>query len=77
MTYTPGVSGLTINVTVSAVAPGAGTPSGTVTFKAGGKVLGTATLSGGTASMTSSIVPKAGTTLRWSIAGMRTSSLAV
>jgi hypothetical protein len=35
--------------TVTAVAPGGGTPSGTVQFEAGSQILGTASLSGGTA----------------------------
>jgi hypothetical protein len=36
---------------VTPVSPGTGTPTGTVTFKAGSKVLGTAKLSGGTATL--------------------------
>ena len=36
---------MTLTAVVSAVAPGAGTPSGTVTFKDGATVLGTRTLS--------------------------------
>jgi hypothetical protein len=42
----PSVSGrsVTFTATVSANEPGSGTPTGTVTFKDGGKVLGTATL---------------------------------
>jgi hypothetical protein len=38
---------VTFTATVVAVAPGAGTPTGTVTFKNGGAALGTGTLSGG------------------------------
>jgi hypothetical protein len=41
---------VTFTVTVSAAAPGAGTPSGTVTFLDGTTTLGTASLSGGSAS---------------------------
>ncbi len=37
-------SNVTFNATVSPVAPGSGTPAGTVTFKEGSTVLGTATL---------------------------------
>jgi uncharacterized repeat protein (TIGR01451 family) len=45
---------VTFTATVSAVAPGAGTPDGTVTFSDGAAVLGSATLSGGVASLTTS-----------------------
>src|SRR5258707_9825200 len=47
----PSVSGqsVTFTATVSAVAPGAGTPSGTVTFKDAGVTLATGRLSAGTA----------------------------
>ena len=41
---------VTLTASVTAVAPGSGTPSGTVTFKDGATVLGTASLAGGTAS---------------------------
>jgi hypothetical protein len=49
----PSVSGQTVffTATVSVVAPGAGTPTGTVTFKDGGTTLGTGTLSGNQASL--------------------------
>jgi N-acetylneuraminic acid mutarotase len=52
----PSVSGQSVNftATVSAVAPGSGTPSGTVTFKDGSTTLGTGTLSGGTATFATS-----------------------
>lgn len=40
---------------VMVVAPGAGTPSGTVTFKVGGQSIGTAKLSGGTAKLDHSV----------------------
>lgn len=45
---------VTITATVSAAAPGAGTPTGTVTFSDGATTLGTATLSGATATFTTS-----------------------
>src|SRR5205814_4855841 len=50
----PSVSGqsVVLTATVSAGAPGAGTPSGTVIFKDGGTALSTNTLSGGVASYT-------------------------
>lgn len=52
----PSVSGqsVTFTATVSPTAPGAGTPTGTVTFKDGGTTLGTGTLSGGIATYTAS-----------------------
>jgi hypothetical protein len=52
----PSVPGqpVTFTATLSAVAPGAGTPTGTVTFKDGATMLGTATLAGGTAAFTTS-----------------------
>jgi len=45
---------VTFTATVAAVAPGAGTPSGTVSFKEGAAALGTVTLSAGVASFTTS-----------------------
>lgn len=49
---------LTFTTTVTAVAPGAGTPTGTVTFSDGGVALGSAPLVGGTATLgTSSLTP--------------------
>jgi len=45
---------VTFTATVSAVSPGAGTPSGTVTFKDGTTTLGTGTLSGGVATLATS-----------------------
>ena len=45
---------VTFTATVSVTAPGAGTPSGTVTFRDGTTVLGTGTLSGGMAIFTTS-----------------------
>ena len=47
---------VTFMASVSAVAPGAGTPSGTVTFKDGNKVLGTGNLVGGVATLTISFL---------------------
>jgi len=43
---------VTFKATVSAVAPGAGIPTGTVTFLDGGSAIGTGTLSGGVATFT-------------------------
>jgi hypothetical protein len=43
---------VTFTATVSAVAPGTGTPTGTVTFLDGGSPIGTGTLSGGLATFT-------------------------
>src|SRR5207248_5800860 len=43
---------VTFTATVSAVAPGVGIPTGTVTFRDGGNTLGTATLTNGTATFT-------------------------
>jgi hypothetical protein len=50
----PSASGqaVTFTVTIAAVAPGSGTPTGTVTFKNGSTTLATVALSGGTASFT-------------------------
>src|SRR5262249_6876561 len=45
---------VTFTATVTAVAPGAGTPSGTVTFKDGGRTVSTQRLSGGVATFTTS-----------------------
>jgi N,N-dimethylformamidase beta subunit-like protein/uncharacterized protein DUF4082/Big-like domain-containing protein/purple acid phosphatase-like protein/Ig-like domain-containing protein len=45
---------VTLKATVSAVAPGTGTPTGTVTFNDGGTAVGTATISGGIASLITS-----------------------
>jgi hypothetical protein len=45
---------VTFTATVKAAAPGSGTPSGTVTFKDGATVLGTASLAGGKASFVTS-----------------------
>ncbi len=45
---------VTFTATVAPVSPGAGSPSGTVTFKDGTTAIGTGTLSGGTATLTTS-----------------------
>jgi hypothetical protein len=44
-----------ISTTVSAVGPGAGTPTGSVTFSVSGKVVGSASLSGGIATLHSEV----------------------
>ena len=54
---------VTYTARVSAVAPAAGTPTGTVTFTDGGTTLGTATLSGGAAAITSALAPAGVTTV--------------
>ena len=46
------VSGAMLQVNVTAVSPGAGTPSGDVTFSVAGKTVGTATLADGVATLT-------------------------
>jgi hypothetical protein len=48
---------VTLTATVSATAPGAGIPAGIVTFLDNGAILGTASLSGGTAALTTSALP--------------------
>jgi hypothetical protein len=45
---------VTFTATIGVVAPGAGVPSGTVSFRDGSRVLGTAALTGGVASFTTS-----------------------
>jgi len=47
-------SNVTFTATISAVAPGAGTPSGTVNFRVDGGILGSGALSGGVATFTTS-----------------------
>ena len=49
---------MTFAVTVSAVAPGSGTPTGTVTLKNGTAALGTVTLSGGKATFSTSTLTR-------------------
>jgi hypothetical protein len=58
----PSVSGqsVTFTATVSAVAPGSGTPTGTVTFMDGSTTLGSGNLSGGTASLTTAALAVGG-----------------
>jgi hypothetical protein len=55
----PTVTGqsVTFAATVTAVAPSVGTPTGTVTFEDGGKILSRGVLSGGTATFTASLRP--------------------
>jgi hypothetical protein len=48
---------VTFTATVKALAPGSGTPTGTVTFKDGSTILGTVTLRNGKASLTTSKLP--------------------
>ncbi|HET6930495.1 MAG TPA: Ig-like domain repeat protein [Candidatus Acidoferrum sp.] len=60
---------ITFTATVSAVAPGAGTPTGTVTFKDGGSSIGTGTLSGGVATFTTSSLPVGNHTITESYGG--------
>ena len=66
----PSVFGQTVTFTavVTAVAPGVGTPAGTVTFKDGTTSLGTATLSGATATFATSTLAVGATRSRWSSA---------
>src|SRR5262249_31811123 len=58
----PAVTGqaVTFTATVAAVAPGAGTATGTVTFKDGHVVLGTAVVTGGKATFTTSFAAAGG-----------------
>src|SRR5262249_45681549 len=67
----PSVFGQTVTftVTVSAVAPGAGTPTGTVTFLDGTVTLGTSSLTGGTASFATSALSAVKHTITVSYAG--------
>jgi len=51
---------VTFTATVAAVAPGTGTPTGTVTFKEGGTTLGTGTLSGGVGSFSTTALTVGG-----------------
>jgi uncharacterized repeat protein (TIGR01451 family) len=59
----------TFTATVAPVAPGAGTPTGTVTFWDGSGSLGSATLSGGVAHLTTAALAAATHTVRASYAG--------
>lgn len=67
----PSTSGqsVTFTATVSPVAPGAGTPTGTITFLDGGSPIGTATLSGGVATFTTSALAVGSHTVTTSYAG--------
>jgi hypothetical protein len=47
---------VTFSVTVTAMSPASGTPTGTVKFKIGAAILGSATLSGGSATLRSSVL---------------------
>jgi len=49
--------GVTFTATLAAVSPGAGTPTGTVTFMDNGSSIGTAVLSGGIATFTTTTLP--------------------
>jgi hypothetical protein len=60
---------VTFTATVSAVAPGAGTPTGTVTFLDGGSAVGTGTLSGGIATLTTSALAVGSHTITTTYAG--------
>ncbi len=60
----PGAAGpVTFTATVAAVSPGVGSPTGTVDFLNNGVSVGTATLSGGTATLTTSSLPVAVNTI--------------
>jgi hypothetical protein len=60
---------VTFTATVTASAPGSGTPTGTVTFKSGSTTLGTATLGGGTATFTTSTLSVGSHTITVSYGG--------
>ena len=60
---------VTFTATIKAVAPGAGTPTGIVTFFDGGSSIGTGTLSGGVATFTISALAVASHTITTSYAG--------
>ncbi|HEY6968146.1 MAG TPA: Ig-like domain repeat protein [Candidatus Angelobacter sp.] len=60
---------ITFTATVSPVAPGSGTPTGTVTFLDGGSPIGTGTLSGGTATFTTSALAVGNHTITTSYGG--------
>jgi len=60
---------VTFTATVSPVAPGAGTPTGTVTFLDGGSPIGTGTLSGGIATFTTSVLVVGNHTITTSYGG--------
>jgi hypothetical protein len=60
---------VTFTATVTPVAPGGGTPTGTVTFLDGGSPIGTATLSGGQATFTTSALATGSHTITTSYGG--------
>ena len=60
---------VTFTATVSAVAPGTGTPTGTVAFFDGGTTIGTGTLSGGVATLTTSVLAVSSHTIATSYGG--------
>ncbi|MFN8040949.1 MAG: Ig-like domain-containing protein [Acidimicrobiales bacterium] len=61
--------GISVTATVSPVAPGAGTPSGTVTVREGATVLGTGTLTAGAATVAIAALPVGAHTLTVDYAG--------
>ena len=67
----PSVTGesVTLTATVAAVAPGAGTPAGTVTFYDGATSLGAGSLSGGTATLSTTALEAGSRSLTASYAG--------
>jgi subtilisin-like proprotein convertase family protein len=64
----PGAS-VTFTVTLGAVAPGAGTPSGTVNFRVNGSIGGSGTLSGGVATFATNALPHGSNTVVAEYAG--------
>jgi hypothetical protein len=60
---------VTFTATVTAVTPGAGTPTGTVTFFDGGSPIGTGTLNGGVATFTTSVLAVGNHTITTSYGG--------
>ncbi|HYF79316.1 MAG TPA: Ig-like domain repeat protein, partial [Symbiobacteriaceae bacterium] len=60
---------VTLTATVTAVSPGSGTPSGTVTFRSGLTVIGTGTLSGGIATMETTALDATSHTITASYSG--------
>ncbi len=52
------LSGRTLTAAVRVIAPGAGTPTGSVQFLNGGSILGTVPLSGGMAALTLAVTPR-------------------
>jgi Bacterial Ig-like domain (group 3) len=56
---TPRVTPTSVSATVSVIAPGAGSPTGTVTFSDGSTVLGTGDVTNGVATVTTTLTPGA------------------